>query len=88
MMMGRLDNMQGRTNMAKFRAKVEELTLKKSAERGTRITQKELSEASGVPVTTLSRLNKKPAARIDADTVYSLLDYFDCTFEELFERVD
>ena len=80
--------MQGQTIMAKFRARVEELTLKKGVKRGSRVTQKEVAEASGVPITTLSRLSNNPAARMDADTVLKLMRYFECTLDELIEVIE
>lgn len=80
--------MQGQPTMAKFRARIEQLTLKKSAERGTLITKQELSEKSGVPLTTLSRWYNSSFDRMDADTVLKLRDYFGCTLDDLIEIVE
>ena len=71
--------------MAKFYARIEQLTLKKSAERGTLITKDEIAEASGVPYSTLARWYSKPFERMDADTVLKLQRYFDCTLDELIQ---
>lgn len=80
--------MQGQITMAKFRARIEQLTLQKSTERGSLITQRELAEASGVPLTTLTRWYNKEFERMDADTVLKLMRYFNCTLDELIEVVD
>lgn len=73
--------------MAKFRARIEQLALTRSAAQGSLITQKEIAEASGVPLSTLTRWYNKEFDRIDADTVLKLKTYFGCTLDELIEIV-
>lgn len=80
--------MQDHTVMAKFRMRLEQLTLKKSAERGSLIDKRELAEASKVPYSTLVRLYSQKFDRMDADNVYKLKDYFKCTLDELIEVVE
>jgi transcriptional regulator with XRE-family HTH domain len=79
---------EGQSLMARFRARIEQLTLQKSAERGSRISQKELAEESGVPLPTLTRWYNKEFERIDADTVLKLKKYFGCTLDELIEVIE
>lgn len=80
--------MQAQAVMAKFRPKVEKLTLQKSTEQGSLITQRELAEKSGVPPTTLSRWYNKEFERMDADTAIKLMRYFNCTLDQLVDVVD
>lgn len=74
--------------MAKFRARIEQLTLKKSVERGSLITKDEIAQASGIPYSTLARLYSKPFKLMDADNVAKLQKYFACTLDELIEIVE
>lgn len=80
--------MQGNQTMAKFRARIEQLTIKKESEQGKRMTQKELAAASEVPIATLSRWSNHELDRIDADTVLRLQTYFKCSLDELIEIVE
>lgn len=73
--------------MTRFRTQLKALMLNKGAERGEPLTQREVSEETNVSLATISRLYNSDFDRIDADTLYALLDYFGCTFEELIERV-
>ncbi|MEO8391501.1 MAG: helix-turn-helix transcriptional regulator [Chloroflexota bacterium] len=72
----------------KFRARIEQLTLKKSVERGSLITKEEIAEGSGIPYSTLARLYNKPFKLMDADNVAKLQIYFGCTLDELIELID
>ncbi len=79
---------QGQFNMAKFRMRIEQLVLKKSAERGTLIDKRELAESTGVPYSTLARLYSQDFERMDAENVLKLKKYFNCTLDELIEVVE
>lgn len=74
--------------MARFKSNLEALVLRKSAERGKRITQKELAEATGLSLPTISRWYKSDVDRIDLSTVVPLTQFLDCSFNELVELVD
>ena len=76
--------------MAAFRSNLKLLLLNKSAKEERQITQTELSKEAGVSFATVQRLYDDRATfkRIDADTLYGLLDYFGCGFGDLIERVD
>lgn len=80
--------MQGQMLVATFRARLEKLSLQKSAERGKLISQKELAEEAGVSLATVSRWYNKDFDRIDADTVLRLMRYFNCTLNDLIEVVE
>jgi DNA-binding Xre family transcriptional regulator len=75
-------------DMARFKSNLEALVLKKSAERGKRITQKELADATGLSLPTISRWYKSDVDRIDLSTVAPLTQFLGCTFNELVELVD
>ena len=53
------------------------------------ISQTEVHKETGVSFATIQRWYKSDYMfdRIDADTLYGLLDYFGCKFEDLIERV-
>lgn len=74
--------------MASFRSRLKELMLKKSVEVQRPLTQTEVAKEAGVSFATVQRVYDGTFKRIDADTLYGLLDYFDCKFEDLIERVD
>lgn len=74
--------------MARFKSRIAQLMLKRSAEEGRRISQTEVAKESGVSLPTIQRWYDGTFARIDAETLYALLDYFDCKFEDLIERVE
>lgn len=80
--------MREQMKMAKFRARVEQLVLAKSAAQGTRISQREVAEESGVPLTTLSRWYNQSFERMDADTVLKLMRYLGCTLNDLVEVIE
>lgn len=68
-------------DVARFRMRLNELLQERS------ISQRQLARDSGVSLSTVSRLATKDFDRIDADTLYTLLDFFQCKFEDLIERV-
>lgn len=74
--------------MARFKSNLEALVLKKSAERGKRITQRELAEATGLSLPTIGRWYKSDVDRIDLATVAPLTKFLGCSFGELVELVD
>lgn len=73
--------------MARFRTRLKQLMLDKSAKLGEQLSQRDLAEQSGISLATVSRLYTREFDRIDADTLSSLLTYFDCKFEDLIEIV-
>lgn len=75
--------------MTSFRPRLKQLMLKRSLEVGKQLTQTEVAEEAGVSLATVQRWYRDGATfdRIDAETFYALLDYFDCRFEDLIERV-
>lgn len=74
-------------DMARFRARLKQLALQKSVERGDTLTQRDLAQESGVSLATVSRLYTNAFDRIDADTVARLTAYFGCTLNDLIEIV-
>ena len=76
--------------MASFRPRLKQLILERSLKDGKQLSQSEVARASGVSLATVQRWYKDDYTvdRVDADTLYGLLDYFGCKFEDLIERVD
>lgn len=74
--------------MASFRSRLKQLMLERSAKEGKLLTQKELEASTHVPYATIQRWYDGEFDRIDAKILYPLLDYFDCKFEDLIERVE
>jgi DNA-binding Xre family transcriptional regulator len=74
--------------VATFRARIKPLMLKKAHDLGEPLNHKQVAEAAGVSLATLSRWYNRDFDRIDADTVMRLMNYFGCTLNELIEVVD
>lgn len=74
--------------MPKYKSNLEALVLKKSADQGKRITQKEVAEATGLSLPTIQRWYHSKVDRLDLPTVSALIAYLGCTFSELVEYVD
>lgn len=74
--------------MAKFNTKLKALMLRKSAEIGEPITQKEIADATGLSLPTIARWYHNDVDRIEPNTTAALMKYFDCKFEDLIEVVD
>jgi transcriptional regulator with XRE-family HTH domain len=75
-------------SMASFRSRLKPLLLERSAREGRVISQSEVARETGLSFATIQRLYDGSFDRIDAKTLYALLDYFGCTFDQLIERVD
>lgn len=76
--------------MVRFMPNLKALALNKGAKDGAAVTQTEIARASGVSLATIQRWYNSSEGfdRIDAETVYPLMDYFGCSFEELVKRAD
>ncbi len=74
--------------MAKFRTNLKALMLRKSAEIGEPITQKEVADATGLSLPTVARWYHSDVDRIEPNTVSALTKYLNCTFDELVAVVD
>ncbi len=74
--------------MAKFKTHLKSLMLKKSAEVGEPITQKEVAEATGLSLPTIGRWYRSDVDRIEPNTVAALINYFGCEFGDLVELED
>jgi len=70
---------------AKFTSRLKKLMLQKSVELGYQLTQKELSEKTGLSMPAVSRWYNSEFDRIDADAASRLIKYFDCSLAELVE---
>jgi DNA-binding Xre family transcriptional regulator len=79
---------QGASNMASFRSRLKTLLLERSAREGRAISQSEVARETGLSFATIQRLYDGKFDRIDSKTLYALLDYFGCKFDDLIERVD
>lgn len=90
MMMGTVAAHGGSSMAAKFRSRLRQLMLERSAKEGRLLTQKDVEAGSQVPYHTIQRWydNDEPFERIDAKVLYPLLDYFECGFDDLIERVE
>ena len=75
--------------MTSFRPRLKQLMLRRSLEIGRPLTQTQVAEEAGVSLATVQRWYRDGVRfeRIDAETFYALLDYFNCTFEDLIERI-
>jgi DNA-binding Xre family transcriptional regulator len=74
--------------MTCFRSQLKPLLLERSMREGRQISQSEVPRETGLSFATIQRLYEGTFDRIDAKTLYALLDYFRCKFEDLIERVD
>lgn len=73
------------TKVARFRTRVKQLILTKSADENRRISYREVAEKTELSEITISRWASGDVERIELATVKALCDYFDCTFEQLIE---
>lgn len=71
--------------MIRFRLK--ELVADKAFKENRRITLDEISEATGVHRTTLSRIANKVGYSTSTDVLGALCEYFDCEIGDIAERV-
>lgn len=74
--------------MAAFRTNLKQLMLRKSVELGYSLTQKEVSEKTGLSLPAIARWYQGSVSKLEADSVASILNYLGCTFPELVEFVD
>jgi DNA-binding Xre family transcriptional regulator len=69
--------------MPRFKTNLKSLMLKKSVELDRRVTQKEVSDATGLSMPTIGRWYRGEVERVETDTVSKLMEYFGCSFEDL-----
>ncbi len=62
---------------------LKELMVKKSAIDGKRLSYDDLSESTGIGLSTLSRIANKPGYNIKSADIEKLCLYFDCTPNDL-----
>lgn len=75
--------------MAKvFKTHLKTLMLKKAVEVGESITQKQVSEETGLSYPTISRWHSGEIDRMEAVSVSVLMDYFGCGLCDLIEVVE
>jgi DNA-binding Xre family transcriptional regulator len=74
--------------MASFRSRLKPLLLERSVKEGKSISQSEVARATQLSFATIQRWYDGEFDRIDAKTLYPLMDYFGCKFEDLIERVE
>lgn len=68
----------------RFRSRLGQIMLEKSAEAGRRITAQEISEATGITESTLSKwVNGEPMRQVRAEVVDALCNYFGISMTEL-----
>ncbi|WP_072143581.1 helix-turn-helix transcriptional regulator [Pseudanabaena sp. 'Roaring Creek'] len=53
-------------------------------EKDTRLSQRELSRRTGLSVTAINRLHNNEFDRVDAATINTLCNYFNCEVGDLF----
>ncbi len=69
-----------------FIPKLVEVMAKMEMRTGRRLTQQEIAEATGISANTIGRwMRREPMANIKPETVEPLLDFFDCTLNDLVE---
>lgn len=73
--------------MAYFRTHLKQRILEKSATVGESLTQRDIAEATGLSLPTISRWYKGRVDRVESGTIKKLSEYFDCTFSDLVEYV-
>lgn len=67
-----------------MRSRLKELVLKKEIERGDRIQQKEIAEATGLDENTISRwMSPKPFQKIDVKPIVELCKWLKCEVGDL-----
>jgi len=72
--------------MATYRLRSDKILWRMAIEHDIKPTGSGVGQAAGLPATTINQLRagRPPQAR----TIAALTQLFDCTFEDLFERVD
>ncbi len=58
-----------------------------SFQRGEKVTLKEVSEATGIGRTTLSKIQSKVGYTTTTEVLDKLCEFFDCEIEDLVKRV-
>ena len=67
-----------------MRSRLKELMLKKEIQRGERIQQAEIAEATGLDQNTISRwMSPKPLIKIETKVIIRLCEYLDCSVGDL-----
>ena len=62
------------------------LIAQKEVSERRRISLRQLSEETSIPLNTLKRIHANRQEQHQIDVLYKLADYFDCTLDDLFER--
>ena len=70
-----------------IRFKLKELISDKSFKEGRRITLQEVSDATGIHKTTLSKMQQPTTHNVTTANLNILCNYFECRIEELVEHV-
>lgn len=78
----------GVTAVRIIKSRLRLLMAKKSMELGRTLTQKELAEKTELSVPTIARWVSGDLERVEADTLGRLLEYFDCSMDDLVYFVD
>ncbi len=80
--------MTAKKNNKRFVCRFHQLLLNKQAKEGKSISLGEVSRTTGISYPTIARWNNTEIrmSSIEADTLLTLLEYFDCKFEDLFIR--
>ena len=78
---------QGAKVMPRFRTHLKQLLLKKSVTVGEPLSQRQVAQATGLSLPTISRWYRDDIDRLEPATVGKLLDYLGCKFEDLVEFV-
>lgn len=76
---------EGTSDMLRFYLK--RLIAEKELEWGKRISMSEISESTGIHVSTLSRLANHKAVNTSSANIEALCDYFECRIQDLVEYI-
>lgn len=71
-----------------FRSKIQQRALEKSVELGHRVTQREISEGSGVSLPTVSRWFNNDMDRLEAESAWRFMQYFGRDLDDIVEIVE
>lgn len=74
--------------MGKIKNRFAELVAEKERQEGRRWRYEDITEKTGVAMSTLSAYARNKVRRFDAVTVEALLDFFGCTVAEFFTLED
>lgn len=66
-----------------FKTHLKAMVIKRASETGDILTQKEISEKTGITQATLSRWYKGQVDRLEYDTVAKLANFFECDLSDL-----